>query len=251
MLDTEFFMGAYWGPRRESTGRCASRLDAMLSPFAACDPLMSTWFETTKARSFKQALTRPLEVGSPSRLAEVFNRGRAARDSDGSVMDDAGGVVGLWNGGDAGNKATINVICGAYSQWLGNAAGIELPQALCQPIHVATVARLLAAVAEAWEPDRAVVMSHGATKARAFSAKAPFVDWMLYLSDRLYPQITTLTPPATAQRAAGVGSIIIVQPEPPNPANAAHLGNIRRVETVLAEAGVLSVPDTPQDSAPQ
>jgi hypothetical protein len=204
----------------------------MLSRFAACDQLMATWYETTESSSRKHALARQIDVASSACLFGLLNRGRGERE-------DAGVVVGFWNGRDAEGKATMNVMCGAHSQWLGNAVGVDLPQSLCHPLHVATPALLLAAAAEAWEPDRAVVASRGAMKARKFSAKVPFVDWMLYLSDKLYPRITSMPTPASAHRVAEIGSIIVVQPEPPDPGNAEHLRNIERVERVLADAGIV------------
>ncbi len=74
---------------------------------------------------------------------------------------------------------------------------------------------VLAAVANAWEPDWAGVMSDEAMQRRKFDAGKPFVDWMLYISDKWLPKVPTFEPPATADRPAA-GTIIVVQEEPPD-----------------------------------
>jgi hypothetical protein len=232
-MSIRFFLGAYWRARRESIDRCADRLHQMFSGISTCDVSLATWYELGRSR--KQALERRADVGSREYLVSVLDRGRHRRDTDKSVMDELGFGAGLWNGGRKGREAGLMLTCGCFTSNpnLGNCVALRLPEDLGDLRQGERMARLLASIATALEPDWAGVMSTDAMNARRFNARVPFVDWMIYLSKRLAPQIPPLPSPAVVRLVDSVGSIIVVQSEPPAPTSPEDLRNIERVETAL------------------
>jgi hypothetical protein len=66
--------------------------------------------------------------------------------------------------------------------------------------------RVLVAAARAWEPDWAGVASQNAMRTRAFSAKVPFVDWMVFVSRK----VGGVPCPSSVMELEDLGSLIIV-----------------------------------------
>ena len=236
-MSIQFFLGAYWRARRESIEQCTDRLYRMFSGLCSCDETLATWY--AKGRSRTQALQNRVHVGNRDDLLRLLDRGRNRRDTDKSVIEELGFDIALWNGAAAGREADVSLCCGLYTPNpnLGNCVALSLPEDLGKLRRSERTADVLAAVVAAWEPDWAGVMSNEAMNARQFDARVPFVDWMLYLSNRLAPQIQHLPQLAVARNVDGLGSIIVVQSEPPNPANPEDVRNIERVEAALRSSG--------------
>jgi hypothetical protein len=227
-----FFVGAYWPSRKESVEQCAERLRKFFVALAATDPVLATWFETGRSR--KQALEKPAHIGDQSYLLGLLDRGRNRRDVGRTVIEELGFRVGLWNGGNGENAIELGVKCGLYwtssnpNASLSNYVTLDLPKDLGELKQAERMSTVLAAVARAWEPDWAGVMSKDAMNARAFDARIPFVDWMVYLPRK----IDGLPAPASVTQLEK-GSLIVVQPDPPAVNSTEDQENIRRIENIL------------------
>ena len=230
MLITPYFMGAYWAARRESAERCADRLYRMFSELSACDQPMTTWYEQAKSR--KKSPARRVDFEDREYLLNLVNRGRH-RNDDKEQVEELGYLMSFSNGGDSEKAATMNVTCGSYSEWVGNSVTLNLPESLGNLGQSGRMVCVLAAVARAWEPEWAGVMSRDAMNTRGFDAKHPFIDWLLYLSNSVTPQIPPLPQSAMVQQVDGVGWIIVVGDEPPAFATPEHLRSIKQVEVLL------------------
>lgn len=68
---------------------------------------------------------------------------------------------------------------------------------------------------------------------RRFNAKYPFVDWMVYVPR----SVPAMPAPSRVEVLEGLGSIVIVQPDPPVGDNPEELSHIQRVESLLAASG--------------
>jgi hypothetical protein len=91
---------------------------------------------------------------------------------------------------------------------------------------------VLAAIAKSWEPSWAGVYSLDSMNARDFNAAIPFVDWMVYVSDKTC-RVHAVPEPSLVQRVDGFGSIVVVQDDPVQPGNPIHLDRVRVVEMAL------------------
>jgi hypothetical protein len=229
---SSFFVGAYWSPRKESIEQCADRLHKFFIALTATDPALATWFE--KGRSRKQALKEPAKIEDQGYVRDLLDRGRNKRDVGRTVIEELGFQVGLWNGASGKKVAGLSITCGLYwtspnpNAGLSNSVTLDLPEDLGELKQVERMSAVLAAVAQAWEPDWAGVMSRDAMNARAFDARTSFVDWIVYVPRR----IDRVLPPSSVIQLEN-GSLIVVQPDPPVVNSTADQENILRIENIL------------------
>lgn len=225
-------VAGYWSARKESIERCADRLCRFLADLATCDPALATWRE--KGRSRKQAMRIHVDMGDHNYVLSLLDRGRNRRDVGHAVIEELGFHVGLWNGGNKKSAAGLSITCGLYwtspnaESSMTNFVVLDLPEDLGDLKQADRMSRVLAAVARAWEPEWAGVMSRDAMSARTFSAKAPFVDWMVFVPRR----VSGVFPPSSLVQLEN-GSLIVVQPDPLAANNAETQESIRRVNDTL------------------
>ncbi|MDZ4782702.1 MAG: Imm52 family immunity protein [Planctomycetia bacterium] len=222
-----------WGPRQESLEACAGRLHRYFEALCASTPRFRRWFGG--ARSKRKALDRATDVHSIETLTKLLQSGRNRTDIGRKVIEDLGFGVGLWNGATKyEDEAAVSVHCGAYCKVPGlpwpNSVSIGFPVVLSELGDWQRSAAILEFTAKLWEPDFVTVFSNQAQSSRPFAY--PFVDWMFYLPDRKY-DLPNSIPAAHVERLDDLGTIIVVQEEPPDPANPEHTRNIERVRDAL------------------
>jgi hypothetical protein len=87
---------------------------------------------------------------------------------------------------------------------------------------IESASALLGQVTEIWRPQWAGIMSKKAIREQ--NLDNPLVDWMVYV-----PRAVPAMPlPSRVEELTGLGSIIIVQPDPPVGDDAEKLSRIRR-----------------------
>lgn len=228
---TRYFLGAYWAPRKESLDECTSRVSCFLADLVASDESLADWYELGGSK--KKALEKRADIGNKTYLRGLLKRGRHWTDMPPKrLMEDLGFSLGLWNGRDDPKSAGLHITCGLYCNRLANCVTLDLPEDLGGLRDAKAMSAVLAAAAGAWEPDWGCVASSEAMDRRRFSATKPFVDWMLYVSDERLPIMPTLKPPATCERLPA-GTLIVVQPDPPDAGDRADLENVKQVRTAL------------------
>ncbi|MFQ3591849.1 MAG: Imm52 family immunity protein [Gemmataceae bacterium] len=224
---------AYWKARKEPIDACAERLSQFLSALSACDAAFTSWFEKTTSR--RKAKQKEIDFKNITFLVDFLEKGRQRRDIRGEVMDELGFHVGMWNGAKSSKMVGLNITCGLYSTVPGiggNCVIMNLPEELGDLIQASHMATVLAATATSWDPDWAGVMSLEGMSNRNFAADAPFVDWMLYLSNRLAHNLN-VPKPSLIQQIDSIGWLIIVQQEPTEADNPVHLERIKSVQSVI------------------
>lgn len=222
-------LGAYWDARPAGLEKCTEDLERFFAQLAEVDPLLGRWFE--RGRSRKDALKRKVDISDPRRLRDLLLKSRHRADIGRRVFEDLGFRFGLWNGADnEEEKAGLSIHCGSYSERVGNNVCIDLPYKAENEKWVENAGALLAAVAEIWRPSWAGIMSKKAMRERRYDADYPFVDWMVYVP-RAVP---AMPPPSRIEVLEGLGSIVVVQPDPPVGDNPEELSRIQRVESLLA-----------------
>lgn len=225
-----YFLGAYWPARKETAGDCARRLLTLFRALREQGDGLDAWFELGDTR--QKALERRVSVLDREHWLEILARSRNMADRPRRPIDELGFSIGLWNGADDDHAVGIQVRCGSYNQHVSNCVTINFPAVSDRLVTLEPMRAVLTAVAESFEPRWAGVMSRAAMDARDFSGRRPFVDWMVYICRDWLPSPPTLDPPASVH-TLDTGTLIVVQDEPPNPASADDLANIRRVEESL------------------
>jgi len=238
MVET-YYLGAYWGARREDAEACAQRLATLVRLLAPVDPLFASWFKGSK--SLKQSLTRPLELDLPS-LQKYLQR-NLMRDDRRIPMEDLGFSVALWNGHQGGDHAFLHMRCGGYSEFTGNSCVLDTRHEGPVSERVLSTSfqvQALRAMATAWDPDWGVGMSQ--THRDIIGPKCPdvLVGWVTYLSRRL-GRLPPLPTPVRIEPVEDRGALVILTPERFTAANPEHVALAERVRELLDRAGLLAV----------
>lgn len=232
VLAEPFYVGGYWGNRRESVDVCADRLEAFLRQLADAHPLLGSWLLTGDDSTSAKA--HPFESTSES-LRELLLAGRPRRDSDGSVMEDLGFLASLWNGHDTA-AVGLMVRCGASpaTATVGNAVVLDLPEAegAALGLYSQDTARLVMnAVVSCWEPAWTTWTSDRLRRAQHAKPREIVVGWKTYLASPQPLPIERL-PANVATDAIGEGILLTIGSDP----------------NAVSEAAVIAVRDSLGDA---
>jgi hypothetical protein len=237
MIET-YYIGAYWGARKEDAQACARRMATLVQLLEPVDPLFASWFKGSK--SLKQSLTRPLELELTS-LQKYIQR-NLMRDDRRQPMENLGFSVSLWNGSQGGNDAWLSTDCGGVSERVSNNCVLTAPdegpgseRVLTTPFQVES----LRALASAWEPDWGVGMSRAHRAIIEKKCPGVLVGWVTYLSRRL-GRVPPLPAPVRIEPVEDKGTLVILTPERFTAANPEHVALAERVRELLDRAGLLT-----------
>lgn len=234
-MNENYYAGAYWGQRKESSEECARRLAALLEGLSTVDPSLVRWFQQGRSRA--DSLKRPL---SPH-LAELEPFVRRGKDR---TFDDLGFSLGGWNGAlDDEEAVGFLIACGGYSEWVGNRCVFTLPSSGPSQERILTapaLAALMRATAAAWEPDWGVAISEqhrDAMKSRR-SKGVPYVGWVTYLA-RHRGTVPPLPAPVRIEPVEDKGTLLVLTPERFTVSNPEHVALAEQVRELLDRGGLL------------
>ncbi len=199
------YAGAYWPARPESLEACTARLVASLGKLADIDDLLASWFFKGWRRASAQ---RPFK-GDPESVLQALAAGRNRRDGDGSVIEELGFSLGIWNGDDA-DPVALSIRCGMSSPRVPNAVVLKLPARSARSANLhsrAGTTELLRALVQAWNPDWATVTSASLREAQGEGALSPVLGWLTYFSTTR-GRIPELPDTFSVESIAGMGSIV-------------------------------------------
>jgi hypothetical protein len=236
-----YYVGAYWGPRKETALECARRAELFFHMLARCDPGFTQWYRA--GRGFPRELpgwpVRP-EVKD---LEELFLRNRLRTDIGKRVIEDMGFSTIVWNAEKPMTR--LHLRCGKYSPWAGNVCLLELARegALRERLlHAPVLAQVLTCMATAWDPDFAVATSSQMVDLVEKRKGEVRVGWLTYLSRRL-GQVPPLPAPVRIEPVGALGWLLLLSPEPMTASNPEHVALSSRVRELLDRAGLIQRPE--------
>lgn len=225
----KFMLGAYWDARADNLEKCTEDAVRFFAGLAEIDPLLARWYELGRSR--KDALERKVDVLDAQKLQELLLAGRNRRDIGREVINELGFNLWFWNGANKEEaEASVTIHCGAYSERTGNNVIVNLPYQSESSEWVGKASSLLALTAEVWKPNWAGIMSKKAMRERDFDGDNPFVDWMVYVPRK----IASVPLPGRVEELNRLGSVVVVQPDPPVGEGHEELARIRHVERLLS-----------------
>lgn len=216
-----YFLGAYWGSRKEPVEQCTERVLKCFGDLAKCDETFSRWFRTGRSRS--EALERKVDF-TDEKIKELLLRGRNRRDIGHEIIEELGFSITLWNGAEDTQAIGLRIHCGASSSYVGNSFLIDLPSQAPARDRVVRLELLLCAmraIVESFEPDWATVMPASLVRTTESLMQKPAVGWLFYAARHLLP-----SPDIAALRRVDVpghGSIFVITGEPLNPTRPEHV----------------------------
>jgi hypothetical protein len=181
-------------------------------------------------------------------LTELFRNG-VNRERGGPAIEELGFSVWFGNGGGDKDRASLRIKCGDYSGVNPNVCVLSLPTPGQSPsadrvITAPVLAGVVRSMAQAWEPDWAVAMSHAHRDMDAEEGMPNiWLGWVTYLARHL-GTVPPLPAPVRIEHVEDKGTLIILTPERFTAANSEHVALAKRVRELLSKAGLLR-PVTP------
>jgi hypothetical protein len=179
-VNDSFYIGAYWPTRPEPLEMCTSRAERFISELADVDALLAPWFLKGARRSPASAAL----VTDRESLSLALASGSNRRDADGSVIDELGFSLSVWNGDEA-DPVSLSIRCGISAPGMSNSVVVNLPppsERSAKLYDRATASAVLMILVEAWDPDWATMTSNSLREAQGAGAGRPVLGWLTYLS---------------------------------------------------------------------
>jgi hypothetical protein len=215
-----WYLGAYWGPRREAAEQCARRLRRCLDAIAPHGRLIGQWYherDAVRTPSPRPENWTPVPLGEPE-LAELLARGINRGAGTEKPMLELGFQTGFWNlKDDEEGGAGISAHCGSWSEhappnnFLLDLPAPEFAPELYQP-HTARA--LMETVVECWQPDWATWTSRALRRAqrRGDAPPAKPLGWATYFSAP--SELPSDLPPGSTSERLGTGWLITIGGDP-------------------------------------
>jgi len=240
-MQERYYVGAYWGPRKETALECARRAELFFHMLARCDPTFVQWYRGGRGapRELPGHPVRP----EATEWERLFLRGMNRTDTDRKVIEDLGFREYVWNA--KRGRTRVELHCGEYSPFgAGNTCLIYPPEEgpgreriLATPV----LAEVLTSVATAWDPDFAMVGSIDMVRLVQKRKREVRVGWLTYLSRRL-GSLPPLPAPVRIEPVGTLGWLLVLSPEPMTASNPEHVAFTARVRELLDRAGLIERP---------
>ena len=239
--DERYYVGAYWGPRKETALECARRAELFFHMLARCDPSFTQWYRA--GRGFPRELPGWPVHPEAEEWEKFLLKGRLRNDVDKGVIEDMGFRARVWN---AKKEAThVSLYCGDYSPCGHNSCLLEslsLKGLQERLLRAPLLAEVLTSMATAWDPDFAMASSTemvDLVEKRGFEVR---VGWLTYLSRRL-GKLPPLPAPVRIEPVGTLGWLLVLSPERMTVSNPEHVAFTACIRELLDRAGLIERPE--------
>ena len=238
----DYYVGAYWGPRKETALECARRAELFFHMLARCDPTFVQWYRGGRGAS-RELPGHPVRPEA-TEWEQLFLRGMNRTDATKKVIEELGFSEYVWNAKK--ERTRVELHCGEYSPWgAGNTCLISPPdegpvrdRILSAPV----LAEVLTSVATAWDPDFAMASSTEMVRLVKKRKREVRVGWLTYLSRRL-GKLPPLPAPVRIEPVGTLGWLLVLSPEPMTASNPEHMAFTARIRELLDRAGLIERPE--------
>ncbi|WP_342376179.1 immunity 52 family protein [Myxococcus stipitatus] len=230
-MTEKYYAGVYWPGRTEPVNEYARRAEACFRGLGPVDVALTQWFEQAHSpdEARKRGFAPDLQV-----LVDLFSLEKY-RQGTGDVAFSA------WNGSVEGNSVA-SISCGSRSRRIVDRCTLTLPATgpvAERLLRAQTLARSVATMALAWEPEWGIATSiTHRDRASEFADPGTFIGWVTYLARRR-GHVPPLPAPVRVEPVEDKGTLIILTPERFTANNPEHVALAEQVRELLDRAGLL------------
>ncbi|MFL5357259.1 Imm52 family immunity protein [Archangium sp.] len=246
-MKEDYYVGAYWGPRKETALEAARRAELFFHMLARCDPTFTQWYRG--GRGAPTGLPGHPVRPDVQELEQFFLRGRLRTDEGKKILEGFGFSQYVWNAKK--ERTRLEFHGGAYGMGAHNSCLFEPPREgpvreriLSAPV----LTEVLTSMATAWDPDFAMATSDAMLDLVEKRKGEVRVGWLTYLSRRL-GKLPPLPAPGRIEPVGTLGWLLVLSPERMTASNPEHVAFTARVRDLLDRAGLIEIPEPPAADA--
>ena len=235
------YVGAYWGPRKETAQECARRAELFFQLLARCEPTFTQWYRG--GRGAPRELPGHPVRSDVAQWEQLFLRGMLRSDVDNTVIEEFGFREFVWNAKK--ERTRVEVRCGGYSPGATNSCLLSPPEEGVvreRLLRAAVLTEVLTSVVLAWDPDYAMASSSEMVDLIQKRKREVRVGWLTYLSRRL-GRLPPLPAPVRIEPVGELGWLLVLSPEAMTASNPEHVAYTARVRELLDRAGLIERPE--------
>jgi hypothetical protein len=151
-----YFIGIYWGPRRETTDQCIRKTKATIDGLRKMDASFSDWYKATSPQHGESPQALPLD--DPQGMEKLLLDGQI-HDDEGQLMADLGYTVYLKSNPAFNLSHILSMLCGSFNEFTSNRVTLNLGRseeyAHLQDLVVAR--KIYEEFVRLWKPDKGVI----------------------------------------------------------------------------------------------
>ena len=154
-MKDNYFIGIYWGVRKEGIDNCADKISTTLNLLSSLDESFGTWYRTTRPR--KGEVLQSLNVnkeGIKSILLKAQNR-----NDLGELLEDLGYTFSIKSENNYSQAHVLSFSCGIFFDKIPNCVTLNIGKNKAYE-HLTSndfLRRVCAVLSEVWEPDKTVI----------------------------------------------------------------------------------------------
>jgi len=227
--DEGFFVGFYWGPRKETAEAVARRAYGLLQRLREISSVFTRW-EPVSEKKAGRKFTADL-----AHLEVLARAGVNRTDVGNEVIPDLGFRISLLSKACGSGLVSLRITAGGYSKWVSNVCVIELPPLASGDaalLRVPTLVKVCESVIAFWEPDSGQVGSPGMLDLLPDRNEGVDVGWFTYLVAG-HGEPPQVSPPSRVLPVNGKGHLIIATDGVFSCANPEHVKSLRRIDEAL------------------
>ena len=184
MIDT-FYIGAYWGSRRENVSEVADKTVKTLLDLKQLDEQFLNWYRTGMSR--KKAMEKRFTTDQ-AEVQELYSKSVKKEElKDGFTTHIF--KLGLWSGHSNDTSCGISFnVGGQFEGGLSNCCVIEMPvegEARERLLRLEKIKLLIDVLVKNWRPERVVLVSQELKKTLHTVNEIGWVTYVANLNDRL------------------------------------------------------------------
>ena len=154
-MNDNYFIGIYWGVRKDILESCVDKLYETFSLFSKIDKSLERWYET--ARPLKGQIVEPIEL-TKKNIQNLLIKGQNY-DDFGALLEDLGFTIYLKSDRDFSKSHVLSINCGCYNERLLNCLTISIGKNT-DFIHLKDMEKLkiiYSDIKRIWNPQKGII----------------------------------------------------------------------------------------------
>jgi hypothetical protein len=149
-----YFIGLYWGPRKEDLNVCVEKVYNTIIYLSQTDDSFKLWYRTAKPK--KGTLLAPIDINKLS-IEKLFLNAQIYNDI-GDLEEDLGYLFSLKSEVNYKISHVLSITCGSYHHRLTNCVNLEiLGENIKNKMKIEDIKNIYIRLIEIWQPDESIL----------------------------------------------------------------------------------------------